>query len=588
MLSLLKIRNFAIVEELELEFGPGLNVLTGETGAGKSIILRAIELLGGSRASGDLIRSGQKTAEIEGLFLLPKPFLQNLLADFEELETLVEDNELLVRRVIDISGKSRVYLNGRLTTAGSLQKIASRLVDITSQHEEHSLLDSAQHRNLLDSFGVSSELLFQVRQAYEEYSIAAGKLESFLKDSEAKRDYFRRIGFERDELKSAALKVGEREGLEAELNRLASFEKLSQGFSECLVILEEDTSSVDSQLRRVLTILNQALAVDPGIHEGVQLIQSAHVQIEEASRFFSQYGAGLENNPARLENLRERIAEISRLERKYGKPTGELVNYLARIQTELSEFESGDFDEAKLTAKVAELRSALLEFEEKLTQERINVGTQLSGLVESGLKKLNMEKARFQVSVLPAASSRYGKDSVEFNLAANPGEPFRHLAKVASGGELSRVLLILKTLLNEKEGPLLQIFDEVDTGIGGAVSQVVGEKLKHISSSAQVLIVTHAAQIAAFADTHLRISKTSSETSTRTVVEPLAKEERVRELARMMAGRDISEKFEDSARELITAAMNFANSNISVEAKRPPKEKSSVKSKNKQSSSLSA
>jgi DNA repair protein RecN (Recombination protein N) len=438
-----------------------------------------------------------------------------------------------------------------MVTLSMLQKISAALFDITGQHQQQSLLEPSEHRRLLDAYDIPQQLIEDVSQRYTEWASADRALNSFLNETSERSDYFRRIGLERDELAAAELVAGEREELEAELNRLSSVETLGQTAEGALDGLNSDEHGVEIQLGRVRAMLFSGVEIDPALKESYELIDSAYQQVKEGRYTLSDYLSSLEVDPNRLEFLRERIAEIARLERKYRKSELELIGYLEQLQEEISEYEAGHFDEAHLREVAQLARKALDKVEVQLTQNRQTVAEKLEGVIAKELKALNMKRARFEVRVEPAQSSSHGADSVEFFLSANPGEPARALAKVASGGELSRVLLVLKTLLNERASQGLQVFDEVDTGIGGAVAEVVGEKLKDVSRFSQVVLVTHAPQIAALADCHKVVRKKLSAKATSVEVRDLSPEERVDEVARMLAGKKVTARFQDSARELL-------------------------------------
>jgi DNA repair protein RecN (Recombination protein N) len=550
MLSTLRIQNLAIVEDLEVEFGPGLNVLTGETGAGKSIILKAIELLTGKRASADLIRNGCEMCRVEGMFTLP-PDAQLSCEENEDLDELLGSEEILIRRTLDTSGRSKITINGRLGTAAMLQLLAPFLLDITGQHQQQTLLDTGHHRELLDNFGAHQTLREEVSAAFQAYSEAKRILDAFLNDQGQREEYLRRISAEQEELQAADLRAGRRSELENELKRLAAVETITFDINRALELIEASEEGIDQKMRALSSALEHARHYDEGIGSILSLVEEAAVQLSEAKLSLSEYGTRLEAEPERLETLRETIAEIARLERKYGKSEAELVQYLQTLTLEIEEYESGKMDESTLRARFDEAEKKLRTAEGALSRKRRESGKKLSVQVLKALQPLGMKHALFEVSVEPAASSSSGADKIEFLLSANPGEPARPLSKVASGGELSRILLVLKTVLNEHAGPRTQIFDEIDVGISGAVAQIVGEKLHQIARRSQVILITHSPQIAAIADTHFLISKTVSGDRTSTGLQILSDQQRVAHIAGMLAGKRVSTNFEQSARELI-------------------------------------
>ncbi|HQH27600.1 MAG TPA: AAA family ATPase, partial [Oligoflexia bacterium] len=337
MLSVIRIKNFAIVEEVELEFGPGLNVITGETGAGKSIILKAIELLTGRRVSSDIVRSGAEQCIIEGLFELSASARAQLLDTADDAAQLIDGDEVLVRRVIDRSGRSKTYVNGSIVTAGLLQALTQPLLDLTGQHEHQRLLDAAEHLNLLDQFGVDAGLRQETASAYAAFAKAKKILETFKKDSEQSRRYFEHLQEEKKELDMAAIQPGERDELEQELKRLANFEALSSQVNSSLLLLEDDTEGIETRLQKLSAVLSHSAALDTELAALLPLVDSAAAQLSEARIILAGYGSSLECEPGRLEYLRERIAEIARLERKYDKKSDELLRYQQQITEAINE-----------------------------------------------------------------------------------------------------------------------------------------------------------------------------------------------------------------------------------------------------------
>lgn len=548
MLSTLRIQNLATVEDLEIEFGKGLNILTGETGAGKSVILKSLDLLTGKRGSSELIRNGASSCIIEGIFNY-KSTKESTLND--ELNEILSEEEILIKRTIDQNGKSKIYINGRLVTASILQLLSPYLLDITGQHQQQSLLDSSEHLELLDNFGTKQELKDNVAKSFETYQTIKRKIDSLEKSKEQQDFYLEKIQNEYEELNKAQLKIGARAEFEQEQSKLANVENLSKQLTLCLELIEGEESSLEQQLNSLESLLTTASKLDPKIAEILQLAESAKAQIEEAKLQIEDYGNKLAAEPERLELLRERIAEIARLERKYSKKEPELVQYFEKIKAEISELDTGglDIDELKKQLQTAEV--ALKKDEALLTKARIKLGTELAKQVKTNLQSLNMKQVEFVVDIKATNSSSKGADEIEFLISANPGEPPRGLGKVASGGELSRILLVLKTILNEKSAASTQIFDEVDSGISGAVAQIVGEKLAQVSKKTQIILVTHSPQVAAFADQHFEISKELSDNRARTKVKLMTKDEQIKHLAAMLAGKDVSKHFELSAKELL-------------------------------------
>ncbi len=552
MLSVLRLSNLAIIKELELEFTKGLNVITGETGSGKSMILKAISLLSGSRAQSDIVRYGENKAEVEGLFTLDDRLYKKICEVWEEGEGLLKgEDELIIRRVIDKNSRGRTSINGRIITLSMLQKISSVLFDITGQHDGHSLFSPVEHRKLLDSYAVESGLLKEVRDKFRKWQDADFRLGKFLEEKSSRDEYFRALEDKVLELEKASLVTGEREELEEELNKFLNVETLLEIANEGLVAIEDDNSGLEVMLARLNSSLEKGLRLDPLLKESYELINSSYEQVKEARYTLSDYSSTLEISPSRLDFLRERIALIAKLERKYKMSNDELVEYLSKISIELSEFKGGRFDKEALEREELKAREELKEVEERLSKARIFGAKKLEKLLEKELKRLQMKRATFEVRVKRDKSSLFGADLVEFYLSSNLGEPKKPLSKVASGGELSRVLLVLKALLNEKFIHELQIFDEIDSGVGGAVAEVVGEKLREVSKFSQVILVTHSAQVAALGDSHKVVAKKTKDDSTIVEINDLTHEGRVNEVARMLAGKKVSENFKESARELL-------------------------------------
>lgn len=553
MLTTLRVTNLAVVDELEVEFGAGLNVLTGETGSGKSVILRAIELLSGRRATADLIRHEQERCTVEGVFAVSSPteLVEKLPEDEASLRDLITGDEILVRRVIDRTGRGKIYVNGGLVGAGSLQFLGEQLIDLTGQHQQQTLLDAGKHLGLLDMFGVPEKLRQEMKSAYDAFAEARARFQSFARDSEQQSVLVARYEEELKELDAAGLVTGGRAELEAELHRLQHSERLIANIQRALAILETDEQSLDSGLREILGVLEKSAVIDPGFTAVVERIEAAGVELAEASMLLTQLGSRLDMSPERLEELRERVAEIARLERKYGKKEDALVGYRDEIREKLTHLGggAGSLEKLKgdLDAKAAEADRVAT----KLSATRTKLAAELSQLVGKDLSSLNMKRAKFHVLLAPKEISGTGKDGVEFLFSANPGEPPRPLQKVASGGELSRVLLVLKTLLNQRNLPGTQVFDEIDSGVSGAVSQIVGEKLLSVASRSQVILVTHSPQIASLADHHFLIEKAAGKNSTRTTIRSLDRAQRIQQLAAMLAGKDVSTHFEKSAEDLL-------------------------------------
>jgi len=555
MLSLLRIANLAVVDRLEIEFGSGFNAITGETGSGKSILLKAIGLLCGEKSSPDLVRTSADRTEVEGLFQLSEQNVVELLASAEELAAFrIEDGEVVIRRVIEKEGKSRGFINGKLAPRSVLEYLGRSLVDVTGQHHQQRLLDVSLQRGLLDQFGIPSDLLDRVSASYKIYVAARKRLEEWSHNTQQVAKEIEQKRWELKELDVAGLGEMEEDLLVAEETRLGGKEELIDCIGQSLSILDGEDRAILGHLARLKGILTNASSLDSSISETLALVESASVELAEVKISLEHYSAGFDVDPMRLDEIRSRLTEISGLKRKYRKKYSEMISYREALRAELVEYDSGAFDQRHLALDLETRKAELSTLEEELTAQRHKVGQKLSQDVARGLRDLEMKRALFTVDISKGTSSATGADNIEFLISPNPGEEPKPLAKIASGGELSRVTLVLKSLLNDKQAPSVQIYDEVDSGVGGKAAQAIGEKLRALASRSQVIAVTHSPQVAAFADRHMRLNKESSDSSTSTSAQLLDSSKRVEELARMLAGRKISDKFLDSARELLSGS----------------------------------
>ena len=551
MLRELQITNLAIIEKLHVEFHGGLNILTGETGAGKSIIIDAVNLILGGRASSDLIRSGADEASVEALFdLSGRP---SLLASLAEIGVEC-DGELLVRRVVSRGGKNRVFIAGGLATTSMLSDISRTLINIYGQHESQTLLKTEHHLRLLDGFSGTLQLRDAFAARFEEYQRAKAQLEAL---EQGEREAARRIdllSFQSDEIAQAKLYPGEEEELAEERLRLAHGEKLLASSQQAFDSLYGGDDALLGGLRRVITSVAEAGAIDRALSPVAEALEGAYAQIEDASLTLRDYAAGVEADPGRLEQLDDRLDAINRLKRKYGANIPEMLSYQLEVAAELAALSRREQARNDLTRRLAALKKELAELGAKLTKTRREGAAALKAGMERELAELAMTHAVFETSFDASPEPKaHGFERAEFLFSPNPGEPPKPLAKIASGGELSRLMLALKQLHPESEVPTL-IFDEVDSGIGGATSALVGVKLKRVAASQQVLAITHLPQVAAFADLHLRVEKSVSQGRTATCVERLEGEGRVAEVARMLSGARVTEKTLDHAREMIQEA----------------------------------
>ncbi|MHB8876741.1 MAG: DNA repair protein RecN [Myxococcaceae bacterium] len=555
MLQALRIANFAVIEEVEVAFGEGLTVLTGETGAGKSIVVDALSLLLGGRADAEVIRASCDEAIVEGLFRRVPALAERLallgLPDLGE--------EVSVRRVVGRTGRGKAYVNGALVTVGVLGQLMRGLVDIAGQHEHVGLFDASSHRSLVDRLGGLGPQLSGYQVEYGALRAVEARIEALGGDEQTAQGRAEFLRFQLEEIDRVGPKEGEGEKLEAERRRLASAEKLRRAAVEAESLLSVMDGSSLETLGRALALVADAAKLDGSLAPLGAALTGARAELDEASRALARYGAGLEADPGRLAEVDERLDGLRRLCRKHGAApldAAAVVAKRAELAAELSRLENrqGSLDEllaeralalGRLDAKAKELTAARVLAAEAFAQE-----------VRGALAHLALAKAQFEVTVSPAARpGPDGADEIELLFGANPGEPARPLSKVASGGEASRLLLAIRRGLAGADRCEAVVLDEVDAGVSGGVAEVVGRMIKDVSGHRQVLCVTHLPQVAAFADAHLRIEKELKRGRTwSTVVELEAGPMRARELARMLSGVEVTPEALGAAEALLRSA----------------------------------
>ncbi|HEY1851662.1 MAG TPA: DNA repair protein RecN [Candidatus Binataceae bacterium] len=563
MLTELRIRNFAVIEEAALSFGPGLNVLTGETGAGKTIVMTALGLLLGGRASPEVIRTGAKEAVVEGVFELegeaPLP---------EAAEWLNDDNprELLIRRVIAEGGRSRVTINDSLATVNALARIGTALVQIYGQHEQQSLALRENHQQILDRHAGLESDLDAYATAYEHARGLRDRMSELERRERERTELLEIARFRAAELERAELVAGEDDELATNRAILANATRLAEAANEAEQSLYGGESAAIDAVGRAIARLAEAAAIDAKLGNALEMITSAHANLEEAARTLAAYAARIEADPKRLEEIENRLQELTRLKRKYGGTIESAIEALERSRREITDLEAVGENRAATEAELSRTLGDLSERARQLHQKRSHDAAGLKRRMEAELKTLGMRSAIFEPRLMPLAAEGAafvhdgialgptGIDAVEFYLSPNLGQPPLPLVKVASGGELSRVMLALKRLEAQRRGVATIIFDEVDAGIGGAVGEIVGRKLKQLARFHQILCVTHLAQIAAFADRHFAVEKEERRGATRSRATALEETDRPAEIARMLGGAETSDKFVRAARELLERA----------------------------------
>lgn len=554
MLSTLRLKNVAVVEEAEVTFGAGLTVLTGETGAGKSIVIDALGLLVGGRAETDVIRAGADEAVIEGVF----ERTELLAARLEHLGLPDDGPELCVRRSISRQGKGRVHVNGALTTVGVLLRLMKGQVDIAGQHEHMALLDPTEHLGLVDRFGAveQSDVMNDYRDRWAQLREAHGKLQALGGDESqvaARLDY---LQFQLEELERLSPQPGEDVSLEVERKRLASSERLRKLIGNAEELTSTQEGSAVELLGRAVHLVAEAERLDPSLESVRTALISAQTELDEAGRGLSRYLSGFDSDPKRLEEVEERLDVLKRLCRKHAAPLEAVIARRATLAAELDELKHRTERRAEVEAELGKLTHQCLDAAKAVTAARHRAAKRLTEAIVTGLGRLSMGRARFEVEFQLTQPGAQGADEVQFLFCANPGEAMRPLSKVASGGEASRVMLAMKAALAASDSCACSVFDEADAGIGGAVADVVGRLIKDIAGHRQVLCITHLPQVAAHADAHLRIEKAETKGRTRSVVRPLESgEPRARELARMLSGVEVTREALGAAEALLRSAL---------------------------------
>jgi DNA repair protein RecN (Recombination protein N) len=554
MLLELTIQNFAIISQLHLSFHEGMTALTGETGAGKSIIIDAMGLLAGGRGSSDYLRQGAEKCRLEGLFEWPKQ------SDFQELaEELGIDQEdvLIVQRDISQSGKNICRVNGRTVTLASLRRIGLFLVDIQGQNEHQELLQPERHLSLVDGFGDESfkDELLQYQIAYQEYRNLEKQVRNIQENEQLYVQRMDMLRFQQEEIAQAELIEGEEETLIEERDKLTNYQKIVDALGQSYGALSaEEMSSIDG-ISVALADVQSIAHLDPAYDKISETIQSAYYLLQDAASDISRQLDSLELDEGRLEEVISRLETIRQLKRKYGESIAVILAYYEEISKEISESAYTEGQLEQLEEQLAAKSDAIWLLAEQLHVKRREIAHGLEKEIVQELNDLYMEHAQFEVRFTNNKQlSTTGFDSVAFYLTTNPGEGMKPLVRVASGGELSRILLALKSIFSRKQGITSIVFDEVDTGVSGRVAQAIAEKISKIALNSQVLCITHLPQVAAVADYQYFIEKAIQEGRTETSVRQLSYEERVTEIARMLSGAEITELTVEHARELLALA----------------------------------
>jgi DNA repair protein RecN (Recombination protein N) len=551
MLRSLSLRDFVIVDRLDLEFAQGFTVLTGETGAGKSILIDALSLALGERGESGLVRQGCEKAEISAVFSV---------ADMPQLQAWLNDNELvgedqtcLMRRIVYADGRSRAFINGFNATMQQLREAGDFLVDIYSQHAHHSLLKTVSQRALLDDFGGISALAGDVVTAYRQWRNLHEKRSEMERNAAACAEELAELRDEVRELAQLNPSVEEWETLQQEHSRLAHAASLLSGGEECRDLLAENEASISRQLYAVQHKLQELSQYDPAMQEALDSLDAAAIQIEEADRFLKKYLNRAELDPERLNEVESRLQAIHASARKHRIRPEELPALLTKWQERMAELE-GWAGDGTLARDEVEAHQQYMKLATELSAGRKKAAAELGRLVSAEMQRLALSGGSFSVALetLPEGSA-HGLEQVEFLVAGHAGVPPRSLAKVASGGELSRISLAIRVITAQQGATPTMIFDEVDVGIGGGVAEVVGQLLKSLGTARQVLVITHLPQVAAQGVQHLRVSKSAVDGSTLSRIAPLDAIERIEEIARMLGGMEITETTRRHAAEMLGA-----------------------------------
>lgn len=563
MLKKLHIQNYALIEKLDIHFGPGLTILTGETGAGKSIIIGALSLLLGERAKTDVIRKGASMAVVEGYFHAPET---------REWQQIARDNEfsgeeLLLRREIHDSGRSRAFVNDSPVSITLLSTIGDLLVDLHGQHAHQTLLKDDKHLDYLDNFGVGFELRERMSQSYKRYRSLNNQLETLKQQDADLRKKQELLEFQVQEIEKADPKPGEEEALEKEERILQNSEKLFQASNELTDLLYDGEGSVIERISTAESSLSALKDVDDLFIKWKNDCESVRITVQEMIHSLQDFVDKIEFNPERLEEIRERLGLFTRLKKKYGATIGEVLDFYVASKSELSQLESIEDEMAQATKALEEERVRMTQIAQELSEKRKTLALELESMIIAALEELGLKKGVFRIDLnqKPApdgpvcvdgkcyAVESRGIDLAEFFISLNPGEDPKPLAKVASGGEISRIMLALKTVLAEADDIPVLVFDEIDTGISGRIASVVGKNLKDVAEKHQVVCITHLPQIASAGESHFSVRKVIKGERSLTRVQSLSDEERIQEIAKLIGGETVSESAIQSAKELLQA-----------------------------------
>lgn len=560
MLNELHIENIAVIEKADISFGSGLNVLTGETGAGKSIVIDSIGAVLGERVSRDLVRRGAEKGLVSAVF------------DVEGCESWLEENEiesddeLIIQRRITADGKSSCRICGTPVSVTQLKALAQYLVDIHGQNDGRQLMDERRHREYLDRFGVPESAVRAYNEAWSRYVCIRNELSNLQIDEIEKERLSETLVYQIEELERAQLKSGEYDSICARRDLLRNSEKLTEALDQAVALLYGDEENAISMAQNAAYYVGRASAISPELEATSEIINSAAFSLSDAAERLRDFRENLDFSPEEYDRLETRISLISKLRRKYGRDEDELIEYLTECREKLDNIQYADERSAKLEKELKAAKKHCLDKAEELSKVRQTLAKELESRISTELKELNMPSVRFAVEFAPIESElgfdAYGKDKIRFIMSANAGEELGRISKIASGGELSRIMLAMKNVFAENDPVKTMIFDEIDTGVSGIAAQRVGEKLYTVSLGKQVMCVTHLPQIAAMADNHYVIRKEERSGRTYTNVLPLDREGRKQELARLHGGDNITAITLASAEEQLSACESFKHKKL--------------------------
>ncbi len=541
MLEQLTIKNVAVIDKLSVIFNSGLSVMTGETGAGKSIIIDSINMILGDRAKKDLIRSGTEFAQVEAIFTMTD-CVKAVLCD-NDIDC--DEDTVIITRKLPSDGKSTARINGSAVTLNTLRDISDMLINIHGQHDNQALLTPQKHIMFLDSFAQVNVERDKYIDIYEKRKRLKKELTNLLENVSGRMQRADLLQYQVNEINAANLADGEEEDLISQRNILERAEEINECVSRAVEVLYDSDSGASAydMISEAQSVLSKISDISETVNEAYESITSAIYSIEEAARAVRDFGAGVEFDEGELESVQERLDLINRLKRKYGGSVREIVEYGKKSEKELCEIETGDERAEALRKELSELEKQLCESAAMLTQKRKRAAKILQSEIEKALSELNMEKAKFSVNIAEKTYSDDGADAVEFLISTNPGEELKPLVKIASGGELSRVMLAIKSILAKSDGVDAMIFDEIDTGVSGAAAQKIADKLKAIAKTSQVICITHLPQLASVADSHFLIEKDMNGEQAQTTLKKLDINGRIAEISRIVGGGVAGEEY---------------------------------------------